>query len=89
MTAFGVIGSYGATGTVVVSELRKSGDREILIGGRDLRRATPADVLDARSLPTRKKLHHPFRTGCSFRITSPIVALLPCNKAGSMVRRGE
>jgi hypothetical protein len=34
MTTFGVIGGYGATGSVVVSELRKAGAGEILIGGR-------------------------------------------------------
>jgi len=50
MTTFGVIGGYGATGSVVVSELRKSGEGEILIGGRDAARDTRVDVLDARSL---------------------------------------
>jgi hypothetical protein len=37
--AFGVIGGYGATGRVVVSELARSADAAILIGGRDLSRA--------------------------------------------------
>ncbi|HEY6968281.1 MAG TPA: saccharopine dehydrogenase NADP-binding domain-containing protein [Candidatus Angelobacter sp.] len=61
--AFGIVGGYGATGRVVVSELRKSCDGEILVGGRDLVKANalaaefdgrvaPAqlDVLDATSL---------------------------------------
>ena len=33
---FGVVGGYGATGRAVVSELWKSCDGEILVGGRDL-----------------------------------------------------
>jgi hypothetical protein len=33
---FGVIGGYGSTGRVVVSELQKGCQGEILIGGRDL-----------------------------------------------------
>lgn len=62
-TTFGIIGGYGATGRVVVSELWKSSVAEILIGGRDLAKGTalaaqfgsrvsavPLDVLDARSL---------------------------------------
>ncbi|HXZ42281.1 MAG TPA: saccharopine dehydrogenase NADP-binding domain-containing protein, partial [Terriglobales bacterium] len=61
--AFGVVGGYGATGKVVVSELHKSCDGEVLIGGRDLAKAKalaaevgsrvsaiPLDVLDVRSL---------------------------------------
>ncbi|HEY6306730.1 MAG TPA: saccharopine dehydrogenase NADP-binding domain-containing protein [Candidatus Angelobacter sp.] len=61
--AFGVVGGYGATGSAVVSELLKSCDGEILIGGRDLAKGTASaaklgsrvsaaylDVLDARSL---------------------------------------
>jgi saccharopine dehydrogenase-like NADP-dependent oxidoreductase len=32
---FGVVGGYGATGKAVVSELLKSGDGEVLLGGRD------------------------------------------------------
>jgi saccharopine dehydrogenase-like protein len=57
---FGVVGGYGSTGSVVVSELWKSGDGEILIGGRDLAKgnafaakfdgrvsAAYVDVLDA------------------------------------------
>jgi Saccharopine dehydrogenase NADP binding domain len=60
---FGVVGGYGATGSAVVSELLKSGDGEILIGGHDLSKgaalaaklgsrvsATQLDVLDPRSL---------------------------------------
>lgn len=60
---FGVVGGYGATGKVVVSELWKSCQGEILIGGRDAGKgsacaaefdrrvsAAPLDVLDSRSL---------------------------------------
>jgi saccharopine dehydrogenase (NAD+, L-lysine-forming) len=60
---FGVVGGYGATGRVVASELWKSGDGEILIGGRDLAKArglaaefdgrvsaAKLDILDAHSL---------------------------------------
>ena len=60
---FGVVGGYGATGRVVVSELWKSSGEEILIGGRDLAKGTALatefgsrvsaahlDVLDRRSL---------------------------------------
>jgi short subunit dehydrogenase-like uncharacterized protein len=32
---FGIVGAYGATGRVVVSELLKSSDGKLLIGGRD------------------------------------------------------
>jgi len=61
--AFGVVGAYGATGRMVVSELLRSGDCEIFIGGRDPAklaslaaefgssvRAAPIDLLDAGSL---------------------------------------
>src|ERR1700675_4000892 len=34
--AFGIVGGYGATGRAVVSELWKSCEGKILIGGRDL-----------------------------------------------------
>jgi predicted dinucleotide-binding enzyme len=37
---FGIIGGYGATGSAAVSELFKSCDGEILIGGRDLTKGT-------------------------------------------------
>lgn len=37
---FGIVGGYGATGTVVAAELLKSCDGSILIGGRDLNKAT-------------------------------------------------
>ena len=60
---FGIIGGYGATGVVVATELRKSTDGGILVGGRRVEKAkalasqfdgrvSPAyvDVLDARSL---------------------------------------
>ena len=60
---FGIVGGYGATGTAVVAELVKASSGEILIGGRDLDKATASaakvgsrvsgtqlDVLDARSL---------------------------------------
>lgn len=60
---FGVVGGYGATGRVVVSELHKSCDGEIFIGGRDLTRGkalaaefdggvltAQVDVFDAVSL---------------------------------------
>ena len=60
---FGIIGGYGATGSAVVCELLKSYDGGILIGGRDLSKATTSaakfgssvsaaylDVLDAQSL---------------------------------------
>jgi saccharopine dehydrogenase (NAD+, L-lysine forming) len=60
---FGIVGGYGATGRVVVSELWKSCEGKILIGGRDLAKGTALakelgnrvsaahlDVLDGRSL---------------------------------------
>lgn len=60
---FGVVGGYGNTGRVVVSELAKSCAGEILIGGRNLARAqslaeefqgrvsaSHLDVMDANSL---------------------------------------
>ena len=60
---FGIVGGYGATGRMVVSELWKSCPGEIRIGGRDLARgkalaatfdgrvsAVQLDVLDAPSL---------------------------------------
>lgn len=60
---FGTVGGYGATGRMVVSELRKSTQGEILAGGRDLAQAKALaaefggrvsaahlDVLDASSL---------------------------------------
>lgn len=59
----GIAGGYGATGKEVASQLSKSGEGEILIGGRDLAKgkalaaelggrvsAAPLDVLDAQSL---------------------------------------
>ncbi|HYW42032.1 MAG TPA: saccharopine dehydrogenase NADP-binding domain-containing protein [Bryobacteraceae bacterium] len=60
---FGIVGGYGATGRVVASQLRKSCDGEVLVGGRDLAKgkafaaefdsrvsAASVDILDARSL---------------------------------------
>lgn len=60
---FGIVGGYGATGKAVASELSKSCDAKILLGGRDLNKteavaaqfdskisATHLDVLDDRSL---------------------------------------
>jgi saccharopine dehydrogenase (NAD+, L-lysine-forming) len=60
---FGIVGGYGATGRIVTSELWKSCNGEVLVGGRDLakgkalaaefdNRASAAylDILDARSL---------------------------------------
>jgi hypothetical protein len=60
---FGIVGGYGATGRVVVSELCKSGEGAILVGGRDVAKgkalaaefpgrvsAAHLDVLDPRSL---------------------------------------
>jgi saccharopine dehydrogenase (NAD+, L-lysine-forming) len=60
---FGIVGGYGATGRIVASELWKSCDGEILVGGRDLARgkalaaefesrasAAYLDILDAHSL---------------------------------------
>ena len=60
---FGIVGGYGATGRVVVSELLKSGASELLIGGRDPAKLKSAaaefgsrvsaarlDVLNVRSL---------------------------------------
>lgn len=60
---FGIVGGYGATGRMVASELWKSCDGEILVGGRDLAKgkavaaqfdnrvsAAHLDILDAHSL---------------------------------------
>jgi hypothetical protein len=60
---YGIVGGYGATGSMVVSELFKKSTAQILIGGRDLEKgnalatkfesrvsAVHLDVLDARSL---------------------------------------
>jgi len=38
--AFGIVGGYGATGAAVAAELGKACADEILIGGRDLTKAT-------------------------------------------------
>jgi saccharopine dehydrogenase (NAD+, L-lysine-forming) len=60
---FGIVGGYGATGRIVASELWKSCNGEILVGGRDLAKgkalaaefdnrvsAAHLDILDAHSL---------------------------------------
>jgi saccharopine dehydrogenase (NAD+, L-lysine-forming) len=60
---FGIVGGYGATGRVVASELWKSCEAEILVGGRDLPKgkalaaefdsrvsAAQLDIFDAHSL---------------------------------------
>jgi hypothetical protein len=62
-SAFGIVGGYGRTGRAIVTELLRSGDDELLIGGRDPERlksvtaelgsrgsAARVDVLDAASL---------------------------------------
>jgi len=62
---FGIVGGYGATGRNVASELWKSWDGEILIGGRDLAKgkalatefdsrasAAHLDILDAHFAET-------------------------------------
>jgi short subunit dehydrogenase-like uncharacterized protein len=80
---FGIVGGYGATGRIVASEIWKSCDGEILIGGRDLAkgkalaaefdgRASAAylDILDAHSLDD-------FCTRCSIVVNcaGPVKAL--------------
>jgi hypothetical protein len=80
---FGIIGGYGATGSAVATALLKSGDGQILVGGRDLNKtkqltarnggrttAAKVDVLDARSL-------HEFRNRCSIIINcaGPVMLL--------------
>jgi saccharopine dehydrogenase (NAD+, L-lysine-forming) len=80
---FGIVGGYGATGRVVASELWKSCDGQILIGGRDLAqgkalaaefdsRASAAhlDIFDADSLDD-------FCSRCSIVVNcaGPVMAL--------------
>jgi saccharopine dehydrogenase-like protein len=80
---FGITGGYGAAGRSVASELVKSSEGEILIGGRDLARgktladelgsrvsATNLDILDARSLDD-------FCSRCSIIVNcaGPVMAL--------------
>src|SRR5271165_5783275 len=80
---FGIVGGYGATGRIVASELWKSCDAEILIGGRDLAKgkavaaefdsrvsAAHLDILDAHSLDD-------FCSRCSIIIncTGPVMVL--------------
>ncbi|HYA25352.1 MAG TPA: saccharopine dehydrogenase NADP-binding domain-containing protein [Terriglobales bacterium] len=80
---FGVVGGYGSTGRVVVSELHKCCRGEILIGGRDLAKANALagqfgsrmsaariDVLDSRALDD-------FCSQCSIVVNcgGPVMAL--------------
>lgn len=80
---FGIIGGYGATGRAVASELSKSHNGHILIGGRDLAKGTALarelgsrvsaarlDVLDPHSLDD-------FSSRCSIVINcaGPVMAL--------------
>jgi len=80
---FGIVGGYGAAGRIVASELWKSCDGEIVIGGRDLEKAkglasqfdnrvsaAPLDVLDAHSLDD-------FCSQCSIIVNcaGPVIAL--------------
>ena len=80
---FGIVGGYGATGRIVASELWRSCDREILIGGRDLAKgkavaaefdgrvsAAQLDILDAHSLDD-------FCSRCSIIVNcaGPVMAL--------------
>ena len=80
---FGIVGGYGATGRIVVSELLKTCDGEILVGGRDLAKgkslaaefdqrvsALSLDVLDANSLDN-------FCSQCSIIVNcaGPVMAL--------------
>ena len=80
---FGIVGGYGATGRMVASELSKSSNRQILIGGRDLDKAkvlaaefdgrasaAHLDVLDAHSLDN-------FCTRCSIIVNcaGPVLEL--------------
>ena len=49
---FGIIGGYGATGVVVATELRKSTDGGILVGGRRVEKAQAlASQFDGRVSP--------------------------------------
>lgn len=80
---FGIVGGYGAAGRIVASELWKSCDGEVVIGGRDLEKAkvlaaefdgrvsaAHVDVLDDRSL-------NDFCSQCSIIINcaGPVVVL--------------
>ena len=92
---FGVIGGYGAIGSVVVSELQKSSAESILIGGRDEDRARAlafklgdkvsarrVDVLDAGSLDE-------FCSGCSTVVnTAAPVMVLQDHVAQAAFRAG-
>src|ERR1700736_3140651 len=78
---FGIVSGYGATGRVVASELWRSCDGEILIGGRDLAKgkalaaefdgrtsAAHLAILDAHSLDG-------FCSRCSVNCAGPVMAL--------------
>src|SRR5580658_924514 len=80
---FGIVGGYGATGRMIASELWKSSDGKILIGGRDFEKgkllaaefdsrasAAHLDVLDAHSL-------NDFCSRCSIIVNcaGPVIAL--------------
>jgi saccharopine dehydrogenase (NAD+, L-lysine forming) len=92
---FGIIGGYGATGRVVVSELWKSRAGEILIGGRDLAKgnalsaefdnrvsATHVDVLDASSLDR-------FCSGCSIIVNCGGPVMLLQDRVAQAAFRGR
>src|SRR6516165_5423358 len=80
---FGVVGGYGATGRVVVSELQRSSDGEILVGGRDLTKAralaaqfdgrVSAAAVDARDAGSLER----FCDGCSIVVNcaGPVMLL--------------
>jgi saccharopine dehydrogenase (NAD+, L-lysine forming) len=83
---FGIVGAYGATGRVVVSELLKSTDGELLVGGRDPAKlkllaaesgsrvsTASLNVLDAPSLDE-------FCSRCSIIVNcgGPVVLLQDC-----------
>lgn len=83
---FGVVGGYGSTGRIVVAELHRSCDAQILIGGRDLGKAEAlaaefegrvsarrVDILDIGSLDD-------FCRQCSIMVNcaSPVMVLKDC-----------
>src|SRR5271167_1893501 len=80
---FGIVGGYGATGRMVASELSKSGDGEILIGGRDLAKAKLlAAEFDGRASAAHLDVLNPdslddFCNRCSILVNcaGPVMAL--------------